>query len=342
MSKVALITGITGQDGSYLAELLLSKDYTVHGLIRRSSSFNTERIDHLYQDPHENDPKLILHYGDITDSNSISKLIHTIQPNEVYNLAAQSHVKVSFDIPVYTAETVAIGTVKLLEAIRVYNDSVSLDNKCRVYQASSSEMFGNASESPQRETTPFRPRSPYAVAKVYAHMINVNYRESYNMHASCGILYNHESTRRGETFVTRKITRAVGRIKTGLQNILYLGNLDATRDWGFAGDYVEAMWMMLQQETPDDYIISTGNTNSVRAFCKLAFELVDLDYKDYVAIDPKYYRPAEVDTLLGDPSKANKILKWKPKVDFKGLVKMMTLHDLKLAEIEVLERGLRK
>jgi GDPmannose 4,6-dehydratase len=309
----ALITGITGQDGSYLAELLLAKGYEVHGIIRRSSTFSTERIDHIYGDLH-------LHYGDVTDGGAIARLFGEIDPDEVYNLAAQSHVRVSFDQPAYTAQAVAVGALNVLEAARTIP-------ACRVYQASSSEMYGT-SLPPQSETTPFHPRSPYGVAKVYAHWITVNYRESYGLHASCGILFNHESPRRGETFVTRKITRAAARIKLGRQKTLYLGNLDAKRDWGYAGDYVEAMWLMLQQDEPDDYVIATGETHTVREFCELAFARVGLDYRDHVAIDPRYYRPAEVDLLLGDGGKAREKLGWSPRVSFSGLVHMMVDADL--------------
>jgi GDPmannose 4,6-dehydratase len=330
--KVALITGITGQDGSYLAELLLKKGYEVHGIIRRSSSFNTERIDPLYQDPHEKDVRLKLHYGDLTDGNCLTKLISEIDPSEVYNLGAQSHVRVSFDMPIYTTDAVAVGAIKLLEAVRDYQQTSG--KQIRYYQASSSEMFGKVVETPQTETTPFYPRSPYGCAKVYAHYITVNYRESYDMHASCGILFNHESPRRGETFVTRKITRAVGRIKLGLQDKLFLGNLDAKRDWGFAGDYVEAMWLMLQQDKPDDYVVATGETKSVREFCELAFGYVDLDYKDYVEIDPRYFRPAEVDLLLGDPAKAKAQLGWEPTCTLEELARMMVDHDLEIARRE--------
>ena len=332
MSKTAFITGITGQDGSYLTELLLDKGYEVHGLVRRSSSFSTGRIQHLYQDPHDRGRRLHLHYGDLTDGNGLDRLIHEIKPDEVYNLAAQSHVRVSFDQPVYTAEATGTGSLCLLEAIRSYQDDTG--NQVRFYQASSSEMYGLVQEVPQLETTPFYPRSPYGCAKLYSHWITVNYRESYNMHASCGILFNHESPRRGETFVTRKITRAIGRIKCGLQDKLFLGNLDAKRDWGFAGDYVEAMWRMLQQDTPDDYVVAIGETYSVREFCEMAFNHVGLDYQDYVEVDPRYYRPAEVDLLLGDPAKAKRVLEWEPKVSFKGLVEMMTEADLELARRE--------
>lgn len=326
----ALITGITGQDGSYLAELLLNKGYDVHGLIRRSSSFNTGRLDGIYQDPHDTGARLHLHYADMTDANCLSKLMNQIKPTEVYNLAAQSHVRVSFDEPIYTADATGVGALKLLEAVRIFQDSSG--QQVRYYQASSSEMYGKVSETPQTESTPFYPRSPYGVAKVYAHWITVNYRESYQMHASCGILFNHESPRRGETFVTRKITRAIGRIKCGLQNKLFLGNLDAKRDWGFAGDYVEMMWRMLQQEEPDDYIVATGQTYSVRQFCEKAFAHVGLDYQDFVEIDARYYRPAEVDLLLGDPTKAMQKLGWGPTVTFDELVAMMVDADLALAD----------
>ena len=330
--KIAMITGITGQDGSYLAELLLAKGYVVHGLIRRSSSFNTGRIDDVYRDPHDSGSRLHLHYADLTDANGLTRLVREIQPDEVYNLAAQSHVRVSFDQPVFTADITAVGAIKMLEAVR---DAQQLIGKqIRFYQASSSEMFGKVVEIPQRETTPFYPRSPYGVAKLYAHWITVNYRESYDLHASSGILFNHESPRRGETFVTRKITRAIGRIKCGLQKKLYLGNLDSKRDWGFAGDYVEAMWAMLQQEKPDDYVIATGETYSVKQFCESAFAKVGLDYQDYVEIDPRYFRPAEVDLLLGDPAKAKKAFGWQPKVTFEGLVSMMVEADLELARQE--------
>ena len=333
MSKTALITGITGQDGSYLAELLLAKGYEVHGIIRRSSSFNTERIDHIYQDPHESGKRLSLHYGDLTDANCLARLVARIKPNEVYNVGAQSHVKVSFEQPIYTGDATGIGAAKLLEAVRETQDATG--QEIRYYQASTSEMFGGMAETaPQSEATPFHPRSPYGCAKLYAHWLTVNYRESYDMHASCGILFNHESPRRGETFVTRKITRAVGHIKHGLQKKLYLGNLDAKRDWGFAGDYVEQMWLMLQQDTPDDYVVATGTTQTVREFCEHAFGRVDLDYNDYVEIDPRYYRPAEVDLLWGDPTKAKEKLGWVPKVGFKELVEMMVDADMDLAARE--------
>ncbi len=331
-TKRAIITGVTGQDGSYLAELLLKKGYEVHGIIRRSSSFNTARIDPIYQDPHIKGTRLLLHFGDLTDANVLEKLLSAVRPHEVYNLGAQSHVRVSFDMPIYTADTVAMGAMKILEAVRDCQQRTG--EPIRFYQASSSEMYGKVVETPQKETTPFHPRSPYACAKLFGHWITVNYRESYNMHASSGILFNHESPRRGETFVTRKITRAVGRIKCGLQSKVYLGNLDSKRDWGFAGDYVEAMWLMLQQEQPDDYVIATGKTWSVREFCEAAFGAAGLDWEDHVEFDARYLRPAEVDLLLGDASKARKQLNWKPKVDFKQLVKMMVDTDMDLAERE--------
>ena len=311
---VALITGITGQDGSYLAELLLAKGYEVHGIVRRSSTFGTQRIEHVFD-------RLHLHYGDVTDGGAMARIVAEIEPDELYNLAAQSHVRVSFDQPAYTAEAVALGTLNVLEAARAVPG-------CRVYQASSSEMYGQVVETPQRETTPFRPRSPYGVAKVYAHWITVNYRESYGMHASCGILFNHESPRRGETFVTRKITRAAARIASGLQQDVSLGNLDAKRDWGHARDYVEAMWLMLQQDEPDDYVIATGETHTVREFATLAFSIVGLDYLDHVRHDPRYDRPAEVDILLGDASKARERLGWTPSVTFGGLVRQMVEAEL--------------
>jgi GDPmannose 4,6-dehydratase len=331
-SKRAFITGITGQDGSYLAETLLRKGYEVHGLVRRSSTFGTQRIEHLYRDIHDADQSLVLHHGDMADGNALARLIRQIQPTEVYNLAAQSHVRVSFDQPTYTADVTAVGTLRLLEAIRDFQDANG--SQVRFYQASSSEMFGKAVEIPQKETTPFHPRSPYGVAKVYSHWITVNYRESYGLHASCGILFNHESPRRGETFVTRKITRAATRIKLGLQSNLYLGNLDAKRDWGFAGDYVEAMWMMLQQEEPEDYVIATNETHSVREFCEKTFGRLGLDYQDFVEIDPRYFRPAEVDLLLGDSQKANQKLGWVPRTSFDALVAMMVDADMALAQKE--------
>ena len=340
--KVALITGVSGQDGSYLTDFLLSRGYEVHGIIRRSSSFNTSRLEHHIQNPEVYNKTLFLHYGDLTDYTTVEKLINKCKPDEIYNLGAQSHVRVSFDAPVYTGETVGIGTLNLLEAIRSFEQL--LGKKIKYYQASSSEMFGKVQEVPQKETTPFYPRSPYGCAKVYAHHLTVNYRESYGIHASCGILFNHESPRRGETFVTRKITRAVGRIYQGLQKKLYLGNLDALRDWGFAGDYVEAMWMMLQQDTPDDYIVATGKMISVREFCEKAFARYSMDYKDHVEIDERYYRPAEVDQLMGDPTKAKEKLGWNPKVDITSLINMMTDHDFELARkefiINVYDKGL--
>ena len=320
--KKALITGITGQDGSYLAELLLSKGYEVHGIIRRSSSFNTGRIDHLYQDPHINGIRLFLHYGDIADSTNLIKLLYRIQPEEIYHLAAQSHVRVSFDIPEYTGDVTGLGTVRILEAVR------ETGLKAKFYQASSSEMYGKVQEIPQRETTPFYPRSPYGAAKVYAYWLTVNYRESYGMFACNGILFNHESPRRGGTFVTRKITQAVARIKAGLQDKLYLGNLDAKRDWGYAREYVDAIWLMLQQEQPDDYIIATEETHSVCDFLQEAFSYVGLDWRDYVETDPKYYRPAEVDLLVGDASKAKRMLGWEARTTFEDLVRLMVDADI--------------
>ena len=336
MQRRALITGITGQDGAYLAELLIAKDYEVHGLRRRSSTFGTERIEHLI---FGDEPKLQLHYGDLADGNGLMRLLREIRPHEVYNLAAQSHVRVSFDQPTYTADVTAVGTLRLLEAIRDVQDDTG--DQIRFYQASSSEMFGKVVETPQKETTPFYPRSPYGVAKLYAHWITVNYRESYGVHGSCGILFNHESPRRGETFVTRKITRAAARIKLGLQEKLFLGNLDAQRDWGFAGDYVEAMWLMLQQEKPDDYVVSTDETHSVREFCEKTFSRLGLDYNDFVEIDPRYFRPAEVDLLLGSSQKARRQLNWEPRVSFDELVEMMVDADLELAKKEkvLLEAG---
>jgi GDPmannose 4,6-dehydratase len=325
MNKRALITGITGQDGSYLTELLLSKGYDVYGIIRRASTFNTERIDHLYQDPHIQGTRLHLVYGDLNDASSLNKILRDVQPDEIYNLGAQSHVRVSFDIPEYSAEVGALGALRLLEAIR----ETGLQ-KTRFYQASSSELYGKVQEVPQRETTPFYPRSPYAVAKLYAYWITVNYRESYNLFACNGILFNHESPRRGETFVTRKITRAAAAIKLGQQSKLYLGNLDAKRDWGFAGDYVEAMWLMMQQEAPEDFVIATGETYSVRQFLDEAFGYLDLDWKEFVEIDPRYFRPAEVDLLIGDSTKARQRLGWEPKVSFRDLVRMMVDSDLAL------------
>ncbi len=326
--KIGLITGITGQDGSYLAEFLLSKGYEVHGLIRRSSSFNTGRIDHIYKDPHELDPRIHLTFGDLTDGSSLNRLIRTIRPDEIFNLGAQSHVRVSFEIPEYTSESAGLGVVRLLEAIRESGVST------RFYQASSSEMFGNA-PAPQSEGTPFEPRSPYAVAKVYGYWITRNYREAYGMFAANGILFNHESPRRGETFVTRKISLAVARIKLGLQKKLFIGNLDAQRDWGFAGDYVEAMWLMLQQQHPDDFVVATGETHSVREFLEIAFRHADLVWEDFVEVDSKYFRPTEVDLLLGDASKAREKLGWSPTVGFKDLVHMMVDEDLRAERIKL-------
>jgi GDPmannose 4,6-dehydratase len=327
----ALITGITGQDGSYLAEFLLSKGYAVHGIIRRASTFNTDRIDHIYADPHDQSPRLFLHYGDLTDGTSLRRIIENVRPDEVYNLGAQSHVRVSFDQPEYTADTDFTGALRLLETIRDYAQVSG--NKVKVYQAGSSEMFG-ATPPPQNESTPFYPRSPYAVAKVAAHWIGVNYREAYGMFLANGILFNHESPRRGETFVTRKITRAIGRIKLGLQDKVYLGNLDASRDWGFAGDYVEGIWAMLQHDTPDDFVLATGEMHTVREFAEAAFAEAELNWQDHVEFDPRYLRPTEVDALKGDPSKARKVLGWTPKVSFDGLVTMMVEHDMELARQE--------
>lgn len=329
VKKKALITGITGQDGSYLSELLLQKGYDVYGIIRRSSNFNTQRIDHIYQDPHVKNSALHLVYGDTNDASSLNHIIKTVRPDEIYNLAAQSHVKVSFEVPEYTGEVTGLGTTRILEAIR---DS---GVKSKFYQASSSEMYGKVLETPQTESTPFYPRSPYGAAKVYAYWMTVNYREAYGMFACNGILFNHESPRRGETFVTRKITMALARIKNGLQKKLYLGNIDAKRDWGFAGDYVEAMWLMLQQDKPDDYVIATGETHSVKEFLKVAFDYAQLDWRKYVEIDERYFRPTEVDLLLGDSTKARKKLKWKPKVSFTRLVEMMVDSDMALVSKEM-------
>ncbi|HUB24885.1 MAG TPA: GDP-mannose 4,6-dehydratase [Tepidisphaeraceae bacterium] len=326
--RKALITGITGQDGSYLAEFLLAKGYYVHGIIRRSSSFNTERIEHLYRDRHDPEARLFLHYGDLVDGIGLREILTRVEPDEVYNLAAQSHVRVSFDQPVYTVQADALGTTNLLEAIRDTGKPI------RFYQASSSEMYGKVVQTPQTEKTPFHPRSPYACAKVYSYWQTVNYREAYGMFACNGILFNHESPRRGETFVTRKITRGATRIKAGLQDRLYLGNLSAKRDWGYAGDYVSAMWMMLQQNEPDDFVIATGQTHSVEEFLAEVFSLLEMDWKKYVEVDPRYLRPAEVDLLLGDASKARRVLGWKPTVTFKELAKLMTDADMKLAERE--------
>jgi len=344
--KRALITGVTGQDGSYLAELLLEKGYEVHGIIRRSSSFNTARLDAIYQDPHERDVRFILHYGDLNDASSLNRVLRVVDPDEIYNLGAQSHVKVSFDTPEYTAEVTGVGSVRLLEAIR------ELEIRPRIYQASSSEMFGKVREVPQSELTPFYPRSPYGVAKVYAYWMTVNYREAYGLFAVNGILFNHESPRRGETFVSRKITRAVGRIAAGIDERLYLGNLEARRDWGYAKDYVEAMWLMLQQAEPDDFVIATGDTHTVREFCELAFaeagiglvwKGMGLDEKGIdatsgkvlVEIDPRYLRPTEVDLLIGDASKARERLGWQPKTGFKDLVRLMAGSDVELARREI-------
>ena len=326
--KKALITGITGQDGSYLTELLLEKGYEVHGIIRRSSSFNTDRIDHLYRDPHIQGTRLHLHYGDLSDSSGLNRTLRTVKPDEIYHLGAQSHVRVSFDIPEYTADVTGLGTIRILDAI------LESGINTRFYQASSSEMYGKVMEVPQKETTPFYPRSPYGCAKVYAYWITVNYREGYGMHASNGILFNHESPRRGETFVTRKITRALARIMAGKEKDLYLGNLDAKRDWGYAKDYVEAMWMMLQADKADDYVIATNETHSIREFLDLAFGAVGRDWSDYVKIDPKYFRPTEVDLLIGDSTKAQKQLGWKPRCSFPELVRMMVVEDLKLEGLD--------
>ena len=327
--KRALITGITGQDGSYLADLLLAKGYEVHGIIRRASTFNTSRIDHLYQDPHVHGVRLFLHYGDLADSVHLVKLLYSLKPDEIYHLGAQSHVRVSFDIPEYTADVTGVGTIRILEAVR------EAGVKTRFYQASSSEMYGKVQAVPQTETTPFWPRSPYGVAKLFSYWATVNYRESYSLHASNGILFNHESPRRGETFVTRKISRAVARIKYGLESALYLGNLDARRDWGYAPEYVEGMWLMLQQDRPDDYILATNETRTVREFVQHAFAHADLDWKQYVKHDDRYERPAEVDLLIGDPAKAKKHLGWEPKVRFQELVKIMVDADLDMARRDI-------
>ena len=331
--KKALITGITGQDGSYLAELLLSKDYEVHGVIRRASTFNTERIDHLYQDPHINGVRLFLHYGDISDSTNLIQLLYRLQPDEIYHLAAQSHVRVSFDIPEYTGDVTGLSTIRILEAIR------ETGLKAKFYQASSSEMYGKVQEVPQRETTPFYPRSPYGAAKLYSYWLTVNYRESYGMFACNGILFNHESPRRGETFVTRKVTRAAARIKAGLEEKVYLGNLDAKRDWGYAKEYVEAMWLMLQQKEPDDYVIATGETHSVRELLEETFSYAGLDWRKHLAIDERYYRPAEVDLLIGDPGKAKRKLGWEARTKFKDLVRLMVDADVETARKEVHMNG---
>ena len=334
--KKALITGITGQDGSYLADLLLEKGYEVHGIIRRASTFNTSRIDHLYADPHINGVRMFLHYGDLADSVNLVKLLYELKPDEIYHLGAQSHVRVSFDIPEYTSDVTGVGTIRILEAIR----EVGL--RSRFYQASSSEMFGKAQTVPQTEKTPFWPRSPYGVAKVFSYWATVNYRESYDLHASNGILFNHESPRRGETFVTRKISRAVAAIKQGLQKELFLGNLEAKRDWGYAPEYVEAMWRILQQDVGDDFVIATGETHTVREFVEAAFAHVDLDWKKYVKHDSRYERPAEVDLLIGDPAKAKKILGWEPKVRFKDLVRIMVDADMELLSRETPRKHLGK
>lgn len=331
MPKRALVTGITGQDGAYLAEFLLAQGYQVHGIVRRASTFNTERIDHLYRDVHDPQARLFLHYGDLSDGTALRRILEKVQPDECYNLGAQSHVKVSFEQPEYTADIVATGALRLYEALRDYMHVSK--NSVRIYQAGSSEMFGS-SPPPQSEATPFHPRSPYAVAKAAAYWYGVNYREAYGLFIANGILFNHESPRRGETFVTRKITRAAGRIKLGLQRQLYLGNLEAKRDWGYAGDYVEAMWRMLQADQPDDFVIATGQSFSVRQFLEAAFGLLGLDPKEHVEVDPRYFRPAEVDSLLGDASKARRVLGWQPRTDFKALVKMMVEHDLELARQE--------
>ncbi|CAM3529881.1 GDP-mannose 4,6-dehydratase [Marinicrinis lubricantis] len=348
MKKKALITGVTGQDGAYLSEFLLNKGYEVHGIKRRASSFNTDRIDHLYQDLHEEHVNFFLHYGDMTDSTNLIRILQEVQPDEVYNLAAQSHVKVSFETPEYTANSDALGTLRLLEAIRI----LGMTERVKFYQASTSELYGKVQEVPQNENTPFYPRSPYAAAKIYGYWITVNYREAYNMFACNGILFNHESPLRGETFVTRKITRAAARMKLGLQDILYLGNLDAKRDWGFAGDYVEAMWLMLQQDKPEDYVIATGETRTVREFVEAAFQELNMELewqgsgvhekgidkasgRSVVEVDPRYFRPTEVDVLLGDPGKAKRQLGWSPKVTFKELVSMMVHSDLEEAQKDV-------
>ncbi|MEA5533472.1 GDP-mannose 4,6-dehydratase [Crocosphaera sp. XPORK-15E] len=324
--KRALITGITGQDGSYLSELLLEKGYEVHGIIRRTSTFNTDRIDHMYVDPHQTDAKLFLHYGDLTDGTTLRRILEEVKPFEIYNLGAQSHVRVSFDSPEYTVDAVGMGTLRLLEAIRDYQQRTGIE--VRFYQAGSSEMFGKVQDIPQKETTPFYPRSPYACAKVYAHWQTINYRESYNLFACNGILFNHESPRRGETFVTRKITRAIARIVAGTQKKLYLGNLDSKRDWGYAKDYVKAMWLMLQQDIADDYVVATGETHSIKEFLTIAFEYVNLNWQDFVDFDPRYLRPAEVDLLIGDPTKAKTQLDWEPSVTFEELVHLMVEADL--------------
>jgi GDPmannose 4,6-dehydratase len=336
MTKKALITGITGQDGSYLAELLLEKGYEVHGIVRRSSSFNTDRINHIYQDPHLSNAKMFLHYGDLTDGQNLTNLVLDAQPDEIYNLGAQSHVRVSFDAPAYTVQVVGIGALNVLEAARQLNKT----QQTKVYQASSSEMYGDVFETPQTETTPFQPQSPYACAKVYAFHQTVNYRHAYDLFATNGILFNHESPRRGETFVTRKITRAATRIKLGLQDKLFLGNLDAKRDWGYAKDYVEGMWRMLQHTTADDFVLATGETQTIRQFLDYTFEYLDLDWNKYVEIDPRYFRPTEVNLLLGDASKAKKELGWEPTTSCKELAQLMVDHDLELARNEATQKSL--
>ncbi len=335
-TRKALITGITGQDGSYLAELLLEKGYEVHGIVRRSSTFNTSRIDHIYEDPHELNAKLFLHYGDLTDGQNMTNLVLNIGPDEIYNLGAQSHVRVSFDSPVYTVQTVGLGALNILEAARQLNT----EKQVRVYQASSSEMYGEVSETPQNENTAFHPRSPYACAKVYAFHQTVNYRNAYDLFACNGILFNHESPRRGETFVTRKITRAAARIKLGLQDKLYLGNLDAKRDWGYAKDYVEGMWLMLQHHTPDDFVLATGETQSIRQFLDYTFDHLEIDWQQHVEIDPRYFRPTEVDLLLGDASKARRELGWEPKTSCIELAQIMVDHDMELAKQEAIQKSL--
>jgi len=335
--KKALITGITGQDGSYLAELLLEKGYEVHGLIRRSSTFNTDRIEHLYRDPHDPTAKLFLHYGDLTDGQGINNLVLNVKPDEIYNLGAQSHVRVSFDSPQYTMQVTGVGALNVLDAARQLNKS----QQVKVYQASSSEMFGDVIETPQKETTPFQPQSPYACAKVYAFHQTVNYRNAYDLFACNGILFNHESPRRGETFVTRKITRAVTRIKLGLQKKLYLGNLDAKRDWGYAKDYVEGMWMMLQQDKADDYVLATGQTQTIRQFLDYSFGHLEMDWEPYVEIDPRYFRPTEVNLLLGDYSKAKTVLGWEPKTSCEELARIMVDHDMELARKEATRSSLQ-
>ena len=336
MTKKALITGITGQDGSYLAELLLEKGYEVHGIVRRSSSFNTDRIDHIYRDPHETDAKLFLHYGDLTDGQNLTNLVLDVKPDEIYNLGAQSHVRVSFDAPAYTVQVVGIGALNVLEAARQLNKN----HLTKVYQATSSEMYGDVIETPQTESTPFQPQSPYACAKVYAFHQTVNYRHAYDLFAVNGILFNHESPRRGETFVTRKITRAATRIKLGLQNKLFLGNLDAKRDWGYAKDYVEGMWRMLQHSEPDDFVLATGETQTIRQFLDYSFGRLDLDWAKYVEIDPRYFRPTEVNLLLGDASKAKDLLGWTPQTSCKELAEIMVDHDLELARHEATQASL--